>query len=170
MRDAIDFKAQLTDVSIVNVLLDKADKSASYDVFENAWGTLIQRFENTLSYRNFPGPRNAQDYGILFVDRTDERKLRLLTRRMRVYNPVPNQGGAGYRQIPITTLVEDAVHRDSHHSYFIQLTDVNAYFLYQKHLPAGYIKKKGARNFFDRLAPVLCTVASASDPQGIVRL
>jgi hypothetical protein len=32
------------------------------------------------------------------------------------------------------------------------------------------MRKKGGRNYFDRLAPVLCTVASHRDPRGIVRL
>jgi hypothetical protein len=30
--------------------------------------------------------------------------------------------------------------------------------------------KKGGLNYFDRVAPVLCTVASRRDPRGIVRL
>ena len=82
---------------------------------------------NTLSRRNFPGPQNPEDFGLLFADKTDEPKLRQLLRRMRHFNPVPNKGGDGtYRQIPLTTLVEDPVHRDSRHSYFIQLADVNA--------------------------------------------
>lgn len=50
--------------------------------------------------------------------------------------------GPGVRPIPITTLVEDAVHRNSLHSYFIQLADVNAYFLYQRFQPCGYVRRK----------------------------
>ena len=170
LRDVLDFEAALPDVSVICVVVDKQGKPADYDVFEQGWKVMIQRFENTLSRRNFPGPQNPQDLGLLIVDQTEEPKLRNLTRRMRVYNPIPNMDGIGYRQLPIRTLVEDAVHRNSLHSYFIQLADVNAYFLYQKLQPAGYIRKKGARNYLDRLNPVLCTVASAADPQGIVRL
>ena len=170
MRDVLDFQAGLANVSMINIVVDKANKSAPYDVFDVAWMALIQRFENTISYRNFPGPRNAKDYGILVVDRTDEPKLRVLARRLRRYNPVPNMGGGGYRQLPIQTLVEDPVHRDSLHSYFIQLADVNSYSLLQKLQPNRYVRKKGATNNFDRLDPILCKVASSSDPQGIVRL
>lgn len=128
------------------------------------------RFMDTISHRNFPGPQNPQDFGLLVVDRTDEVKLRTMSRRMRRYNPIPNKRGEGYRQVPLTTIVEDAVHRDSKHSYFIQLADVNAYFLLQKTAPCGYVQKKGARNYFDRLEPVLCKVANTRDPQGVVRL
>ena len=57
LRDVIEFEASLQDISIINILVDKSSKDEGYDVFENAWRALIQRFENTVSYRNFPGPR-----------------------------------------------------------------------------------------------------------------
>lgn len=170
LRDVLDFQAGLGDISIVNLVVDKQGKGPSYDVFEMAWKCIVQRFHDTIRHQNFPGPKNPQDYGLLIVDRTDEVKLRSLTRRMRVYNPIPNRGGGGYRQVLLTTLVEDAVHRDSNHSLLLQLADVNAFFLYQKLMPMAYVRKKGARNWFDRLDPVLCKVASKSDPQGVVRL
>lgn len=169
LRDVLDFQATLPDINILNVVIDKQDKTNGFDVFNSAWETLIQRFHNTISYRNFPGPQNPQDYGLLIVDQTDEKKLRNLMRKMRKYNPVPNTGGYGYRSIPITTLVEDAVHRNSIHSYFIQLADVNAFFLYQKFAVCKYLKKKGAKNYFNRLDPVLCKVACTTDRWGIVK-
>lgn len=170
LRDVLDFEASLPDINILNIVIDKMGKPPEYDVFDQAWKVLVQRFHNTISHRNFPGPQNPEDLGLMVVDQTDEKKLRDLTRKMRRHNPIPNSGQEGYRQIPLTTLIEDPVHRNSLHSYFIQLTDVNAYFLFQKLAPCGYIKRKGAKNYFDRLDPVLCKVASNSDPQGIVRL
>jgi len=170
MRDVLDFEAGLPGVSAINILLDKSNKPLGYDVFNRAWMAMIQRFENTISHRNFPGPQNPQDYGLLVVDRTDEPKLRALSRKLRRHNPVPSIGGGSSRQLPIRTLVEDAVHRDSLHSYFIQLADVNAYYLLQREHPNQYIRKKGARNYFNRLSPILCTRASRQDPHGIVRL
>ena len=106
----------------------------------------------------------------MVTDQTEQKKLRELARRMRRYNPVPSTIQAGYRQVLIDTIIEDPIHRDSRHSYFVQLSDVNAYFLSQKESPCGYVKKKGGRNYFDRLGPALCSVASGSDPQGVVRL
>lgn len=170
LRDTLDFQAKLPDINVVNVVVDKHGKAANFDVFDTAWNCLIQRFHNTLSHRNFPGPRNPIDLGLLVSDNTNEPKLRSLVRRMRRYNPVPNMSAPGYRQILLTTLVEDPVHRDSRHSYFIQLSDVNGYFLTQKFKPSKYIKKKGAHNYFDRLNPVLCLAATARNPQGIVIL
>ena len=168
MKSTLDFQASLPDVSIINVCVDKQTKTIGHDVFDIAWTTLIQRFHNTLSHKNFPGPQNPDDRGLLVVDRTEELKLRRLSRRMRRYNPVPKAYGAGSVAIPVTTLVEDAVHRDSAHSYFVQLADINAYFLYQRYCACKYIRKKGAKNYFNRLRPRLCTVASRTHPDGIV--
>lgn len=168
LRETIDFQATLTDVNIINVVVDKSGKPLDFDVFDTAWSTLIQRFHNTISHRNFPGPQNPQDYGLLVVDQTDEKKLRNLIRKMRRYNPVPHIGGVGFRSMPITTLVEDVVHRNSLHSYFVQLSDVNAFFLLQKYISCKFVRKKGAQNYFNRLDPVLCKVASTSDSLGIV--
>ncbi|MDT0634213.1 DUF3800 domain-containing protein [Spectribacter hydrogenoxidans] len=168
LREAIDFQAALPDITIINVVVDKRNKAADQDIFEIAWTTLIQRFHNTLSHKNFPGPQNADDRGLLVVDQTDEVKLRNLSRRMRRYNPIPRAYGTGSFAVPITTIVEDAVHRHSGHSYFIQLADVNAYFLQQNYSACKYVRRKGGQNYFSRLDPVLCRVASRTHPEGIV--
>lgn len=169
LREVLDFEAGLTDVSVLNVLVDKCSKTTDFDVFEYAWKVLFQRFYNTISNRNFPGPQNPLDYGVVFVDMTAEKSLRTLVRKLRRYNPVPNIGRPGYRQMPLDLVLEDPVHRESQHSYFIQLCDVNAYFLYQlKGRTNQYIVRQGARNYFKRLDPVLCKVASRTDPEGVV--
>src|SRR6266511_2098414 len=92
LRDVLSFEAGLPAVNIINVVIDKQGKATQFDVFNQAWMLLLQRFENTIQYRNFPGPQNPQDYGMVFVDRTDEKKLRSLSRRLRRYNPIPNLG------------------------------------------------------------------------------
>ena len=171
LRDVLDFQAGLVNYQIINVLINKRNKSPDLDVFDLAWQTLIQRIENTCSYRNFAGAHyNTKDAAMLFVDKTDEVKLRTLVRKMRRYNPVPSKVGmgSGYRLMPLKFIIEDAVHRDSAHSYFIQLADVNAYFLAQKFQPCGYVKKKGGRNYLQRLQPVLFTQASSNNSFGIV--
>lgn len=168
LREVLDFQASLPNISIINICVDKSTKQPGDDVFGIAWQTLIQRFHNTLRHGNFPGPQGQGDHGLLIVDKTDEHKLRLLSRRMRRYNPVRQAYGTGTFQIPITRVLEDAVHRDSVHSYFVQLADVNAYFLHQRYAPSRYVRRKGARNYFNRLRGVLCTVASRTNPDGIV--
>ncbi len=162
--------ADLSDLTVVNVVVDKSGKTS--DVFELAWRALIQRFENTISRRNFPGPANPDDRGIILCDHTDDRKLLRLTRRMRRYNPVPSQPGFGtaYRNIPLNYVIEDPSFRDSGHSYFIQAVDLAAFLLYQHFAPSSYVRRKSAQNYFLRLEPILCKHASSTDLLGIVRL
>jgi hypothetical protein len=160
----------MPEFSLVSIVVDKGGKKPGYDVFEHAWRALIQRFENTLSFHNFPGPKNSDDRGMLFPDRTDDKKLIRLLRRMRAYNPIPNRSGTGYRDLLIRYVVEDANFRDSAHSYFIQAVDVAAYLLYQQLNPSKYIRQKAGQNYFNKLHPICCRVASTSNPQGIVRL
>lgn len=162
--------AKMPDLNIVNIVVDKADKPLDYEVFAMAWKVLMQRFENTLSLRNFPGPLNQDERGLIFADHTDDKKLSQLVRQMRRYNPVPNQPtfGLGYRDIPLAKLIEDPSFRDSEHSYFIQAADLAAFLLYQRLTPNSYMRKKSGHNYFKHLDPALCKVASATDPDGIV--
>jgi len=170
IRHFLDELAKLDYVSVINVKIDKAGKPPGYDPFLRGWEALIQRFENTLGRRNFPGPANADDKGIILCDNTDGDALRALYRRMRAHNPVPNQSGLGYRQLPLVRVIEDPNPRDSAYSYFIQAADVCSFAAYQYCAPSAYIRKKGARTYFERLAPILCKVASPRHPFGIVEL
>jgi hypothetical protein len=105
LRSFADVLASMSYLSVIPVLVDKSDKSTSYDVFSMAWKALLQRFENTIEHRNFPGPANPDERGMVFSDNADNRKLRQLLRQMRRYNPVPDQPdfGLGYRNLIIPT-------------------------------------------------------------------
>lgn len=173
IRKYAEIMATMTDISLINILVDKQDKESSFGVFESAWRALIQRFENTISNRNFPGPANPDDKGMIFSDNSDNKKITTLLRKMRYYNPIPHMQSLripGYRNITVTRLIEDPNFRDSGYSYFIQTVDMAAFLLYQYFDPSGYIRKKGARQYFERLDPILCKVASAEDLRGIVHL
>ncbi len=76
--------AKISDLNIINVVVDKQGKNPGYDVFENAWKALIQRFENTMSYRNFRGPANPDDRGMIICDHTQDKKLFSLVRKIEV--------------------------------------------------------------------------------------
>ena len=91
-------------------------------------------------------------------------------RKMRVHNPIPNVGNMGYRDMPVTNIIEDPNMRNSEHSYFIQAVDVSAFMLFQLFSPNSYIRKKTANGYFNRLKPVLNTHASKFRSDGIVIL
>jgi len=162
--------ASMPDLNIINIVIDKNGKPPDYDITETAWTMLIQRFSNTMSHRNFAGPANPDERGLVVPDMSEVKKITGILRRMRKYNPDPNKiGTAGYRNLIISNLIEDPYFKDSEHSYYIQAADLAAFLLYQKLQPSSYAKKKGFTNYFNKLDPVLCKVASSSDPQGIVR-
>lgn len=171
LRNCLDEMAKIDFISITNVVVTKAGKPQDYDVFHSAWGTLFQRFENTLLHGNFPG-KHSRDHGILLTDATAGTKLLRLVRRMAVYNYIPNDQryGGGSRNIPIQRIIEDPHLKDSAETYPIQMCDVAAYFLYQRYSPNAYIRKKRATRYFDRLTPVLNTRASRFNPLGIVEI
>lgn len=173
LRHFADALASIADLNVINILVDKQGKPQNYDVFDLAWKVLVQRFENTLRWRNFPGPKNPDERGILFCDGKADRRIISMIRKMRGYNPVPNQQqwfGPGYRNLALSYVVEDPNFRDSAHSYFIQAVDAIAFLLHQHVAPNGYMRKTSGRNYFQRLKPILCLKASSTDPLGIVRL
>jgi hypothetical protein len=169
LRHLLDELAKMPFISVTNVIVAKSGKAPPYDVFEIAWRTLFQRFENTMGYGNFPG-RHRADYGIVLTDATNGTKLTRIMRRMNVYNPVPNLRGPGIRNLPVVKVIEDPHPKNSADSYFVQACDVCAYFLAQHAKPNGYIRRMGAANYLNRLRPVLNQWASRTDPLGIVRL
>lgn len=169
LRHLADELARFDGMTVINVLVDKNRHAPTQDIFEVAWRTLIQRFENTTGHRNFNGPSNADERGMLFPDGQPSGQLNRLVRRMRRYNPVPSRI-SGYRDMPLRKVLEDPVYRDSANSLFIQAADLCAFLLYQSQQPNQYMRKSGGKNYFARLDPILCKVAAPADPQGIVRL
>jgi hypothetical protein len=177
IRHFADAISGLADVNIINVVINKrSGKVPTKDeVFRRAWYSLFQRFENTIRYQNFPGPKNADDRGIVFPDNTDGQKLKEFLQQMRLKNVLKIRGPSGsssYKDEPIRVIIEDAIMRDSRDSYFVQAADCAAYLLKQHLEPSAYMKKHGGNAYFGRLDAVLCKRASDKDPggRGIVRL
>ena len=171
LRNFIDELAKMDFISITNIIVNKTNKPSTYDVFDNAWQALFQRFDNTMKNGNFPG-QFRNDFGIVFTDNTDGKKLTRLVRKMSVINLVPNMMrlGPGSRNLPMLRVIEDPHPKDSATSYFIQAVDTCAYFLLQKFKPNTLIRKSGAKNYLDRLGPTLNRRASYTGPLGIVIL
>ena len=176
IRAHLDAIAAAPDVSLVNVLVDKQGKAAGYPVFDKAWTVLLHRVHDTIGHRNFPGPANPDERVMVFPDGMPIPELDKLVRRVRAYHPVPHKPGtphgAGYRPVPLSTIIEDPNYRDSARSFFVQAADTVAWALYQQVAPSAYARKMSAHNYFRRLDPVLCKKAGPRDPLGlgVVRL
>lgn len=174
LRAHLDAIASAPDISLVNVLIDKEGKPAGYKAFEMAWTVLLHRVHDTIGYKNFQGPANPDERLMVFPDGTPAPELDRLVRRVRIYNPVPHKPGSslgeGFRQAPLTTIIEDPNYRDSARSFFVQATDTIAWALYQQEAPSAYARKHGGYNYFKRLEPVLCKKVAPRDPQGVIRL
>ncbi len=171
LRKSMRFLSGLSDVSIISVVVDKQGKDE--DIFDLAWTTLIQRFENTIRNHNFPGPSNTDDRGMLIPDNTDGTKLKTIIRKMRKYNPIPNDRSmyqSGYRNMQLEYLIEDPYLKDSSDSYLHQFVDVVAYSLRQKYEPNAYMKNKGALHLYDLLDPILNKHVTRNNTWGIVEL
>ena len=169
IKKCIDWLNTQIDLSIYSVVVDKGAKSSTYDVFLQAWNALLMRFENTISYRNFPRPRNATDIGMVLSDNTDGNKLRRLLRKMRHFNMIPSLFG-GSRNLRLQYIIEDPILRDSQYSFMHQMNDVVAYCAKQLYEPNSYMKRKGGTTFYKRLNNVALKKASRKNPYGIVEL
>ena len=82
IRHAADELAALPDVNAINVIVDKQGKPPTYDVVERAWQALVQRFSNTISHRNFRGPANADERGMILPDMSEVKKITNAIRKM----------------------------------------------------------------------------------------
>jgi len=174
LQDVLDELARTNFISITNVVVRKSDKVSRvppYDIFDVAWGTLFQRFENTMGYANFPG-QFKDDYGMVITDATAGKKLLRKVREMAAYNPIPNDTafGGGYRNLPIVRVIEDPYGKDSSETLPIQMADVAAYFLHQRLRPNSFVQRMNARQYFDRLLPVLNIHASRANQFGVALL
>lgn len=171
LRNTIDEIAKIPYISLTSVIVDKARKPSTYDIFSNAWETLFQRFENTMTHGNFFGG-HSKSYGMVITDATAGTKLLRMVRRMSIINHIPHDAryGHGSRNIPIVKIIEDPHGKDSAESLPLQMCDVAAYFLHQKFKPNKYIQRQKAQDYYDRLLPVLNTNASRRNKFGIVRL
>ncbi|MBN2610560.1 MAG: DUF3800 domain-containing protein [Bacteroidales bacterium] len=155
----------------ITICVDKNGKQ-NLDVFELAWKALITRFENTIQHKNFPGPKNQDDKGLILSDNTDVKKITKLLRRIRHYNPIPNLQsvfGKGYRNMKIEYIIEDPILRDSKNSLLHQMVDVIAYSARQIYEPTNYMREKGGHRFYQRMEDVVLTKACKKNNLGIVQ-
>ncbi len=92
-----------------------------------AWEYLIQRLENLT--------RRPQDQVTIFHDEGELETIRKIARRFRRFGTAGSLFGGSYRIPPFAGLLDDPVSRNSRHSYFLQLADLDAYAAFRRTCP-----------------------------------
>jgi hypothetical protein len=196
--ESLQLVASLPDAHLINVCLDRAGRR---DPQLDAWDRLLNRLNRLAEERNrqenslrrsllaevkaklapaayvdverrmVPYSANA----LLIADQGREQEIIRLRRKLSVVNFVPSRfgswSGGRSKNIPLTHFIEDALFRDSAHSYFIQLVDCVAFALLKREtIATSHVKKYNLHRAFDaHLAGICVTQASYGDPLGIVR-
>lgn len=160
---------QITNVVINKKIIQKSD----YNVLDRAFTYSLQRIENTISNTD-PGEKY-----LVITDEGRINKMRLTARRIQKINYIPSQfSNLSYRS-EIKGLIEDPLTKDSSQSYFIQVSDMISYIIYQykfEQFGFGNFPSRMPNNFnaqritkwLDSLTPVINLKASPNTPYGIV--
>jgi len=170
-------------INVVNVVIDKsAIYDTNYDISERSLTYSIQRIDNHL-YNNETvleeeGFNLQKENMIIFTDPGRIGKMRKTARKIQVINPIPSkEKSGGYYDKPIERVIEDPVQKESHHSGFIQISDLVATlnFQYMKNklglgtLP-GRIRKflthEDIQTWLNILEPVFNVKASSENKYG----
>jgi uncharacterized protein DUF3800 len=196
--ELLQLTAALPDVHLFNVCLDRSGRA---DAQLDAWDRLLNRLNRLAEARNRQenalrrqllaeakqGMKPARydllerrvvpysAHALLIADQGHEQEIVRLRRKLSVFNMIPSKfgswGSGAVKNIPLTHLVEDALFRDSAHSYFIQLADCVAFALLKRETtPTAQVRKYQLNKAFDaHLVGICITQASSGDPLGIVR-
>jgi hypothetical protein len=160
-RRTAEFLRYSQEVFILTVSINKISPQlpSTGKIGEIAWTMFLQRFENWLVTK--------QELGIIVNDEGHEKMTRMLSRKMRVYNPIPSHYG-GYYQSPLVKIIEDPFPRHSQYSYLVQLADVSAYLARLRHDHTRWQAKWGIHKLYKRIKPRYILEASKKDNYGFV--
>ena len=156
-----EFLRYSQEITILTVSINKASPQlpSTGKIGEIAWMMFLQRYENWLLAK--------QELGIIVNDEGHEKMTRMLSRKMRVYNPIPSHYGGSY-QSPLVKIIEDPFPRHSQDSYFVQLTDISAYLARLRHNHTPKQAKWGIDRLYKRIKPRYMLEASRKDNYGFV--
>jgi len=160
-RRTAEFLRSSQEVTILTVTIDKGSPQllSTVKISEFAWRMFLQRYENWLV-------ANKQ-LGIVVNDEGYDKMVRQLSRKMRVYNPIPSHYSE-YYQSPMVKIIEDPFSRHSQYSYFVQLADVSAYLARLRHDHTPRQAKWGIHKLYKRIKPRYMLEASRKDNYGFV--
>lgn len=156
-------------VKITNVIIDKGKiKNLDYKILDNAFKYNIQRLENTL------GNLDPSTKFLIITDEGRVGKMIKTSRRIQKINFIPSLRGPNKYRKEIKLLIEDPLPKKSQESYFIQIADFVAYFVYiysingHRSKRLSWLLDNDIKGIIDLLKPVFNTMASKIHPYGFV--
>jgi hypothetical protein len=160
-RRTAEFLRYSQEVAILTVSINKSSPQlpSTGKIGEIAWTMFLQRFENWLVAK--------QELGIIVNDEGHEKMTRMLSRKMRVYNPIPSHYG-GYYQSSLVKIIEAPFSRHSQDSYFVQLADMSAYLARLRHDYKPRQAQFRIHKLYKRIKPRYILEASKKDNYGYV--
>jgi uncharacterized protein DUF3800 len=120
-------------VLVFAILVDKKRIKTAKDPREVSWEYLLQRLERFTT--KGPNSDGAQTQVTLVHDEGEAATIRKLFRKARRAGTAGSAFGTGYLKVPGRLLLDDPTPRDSRHSYFLQLADLDAYAAYRRVIP-----------------------------------
>jgi len=162
-RRTAEFLRYSQEVTILNISINKSapQLTSTSKIGEIAWTLFFQRFENWLI------ANKNKELGIVVNDEGHEKLTRMVSRRMRVYNPIPSHYG-GYYKSPLVKIIEDPFLRHSQYSYCVQLADMSVYLARLRHDHTPRQAKYGIHKLYKRIKPRYMLEASKKDNYGFV--
>jgi Protein of unknown function (DUF3800) len=139
---------------VVDKRTTKASPSGYFDI---AWEALLQRLERTSNHE--------QATFTVVHDEGENDAIRKWVRRARRYLTAGSAFGSGSLQMAAGLLVDDPTPRRSHHSYFIQLTDLVAYAAFRAHIPPGRTSTVCPPSMWDEIGPATHTAVTRLVPR-----
>ncbi len=160
-RLTAEFLRSSQELTILTISINKGSPQlqSTVKIGETAWTMFLQRYENWLMAK--------QQFGIVINDEGYDKMLRLLSRKMRVYNPIPSHYG-GYYQAPLAKIIEDPFSRHSQHSSLVQLADMSAYLARLRYDHTSMHAIWRIHRLYKKIKPRYMLEASRKDNYGFV--
>ncbi len=156
-------------IQIINVVINKtAITKDRYPVLDNAFSFSIRRVDNSTKNDNL----------LIITDEGRVVKMRKTARRVQVFDVIPSKFLPGVVvEKPIERLIEDPLPKSSANSYFVQVSDLVAFLVYNYMLLRVTKEKLNSRfpkevnkemiiHWLDIIEPVLNLKASSDNEHG----
>jgi hypothetical protein len=108
------------------IVINKSKLYGGADPLEIGWTFLLQRLERLGT--------TAGTEILVVHDEGEADRIRKLARKSRRFGTAGSMFG-GHLNVPFTSLLDDPVSRNSRHSLFLQLADLNAYAAFRRTYP-----------------------------------